>query len=208
MKYCNNLHKIKDSGVSCVLTISQFDIRLYAPTSTSKQVAVSINFADQNGMIITLNTNTSEGKLLPFFDCSWISRYPDEDERVFVNGAFPIRVTAILILKTNRNYTELLKSLYLFDCLLSGSFSRNLATVSTKDDARDMESLLISAGVMDAKEITTWTQEELLTYHELLAGGYEGEQAANAIYSSWKQNVSSDPYVLSMFTSYLRQKIT
>lgn len=43
------------SGVNCVLTVPQFAIRLSAPTSTSKHIEVSMNFAKKEGMIITLN---------------------------------------------------------------------------------------------------------------------------------------------------------
>ena len=73
------------SGVNCILAIPEFNIRLDSPTSTTKQIAVSMNFATREGMILQLDdTGSSHGYILPRFDVSWISRYPDEDERVFM----------------------------------------------------------------------------------------------------------------------------
>ena len=40
------------TGLSCVLAIPQFLINLYAPTSTSVDIEVAANFADEYGMII------------------------------------------------------------------------------------------------------------------------------------------------------------
>ena len=189
--------------------MTQFSIRLYSPTSTSKQIAVSINFADQNGMIITLNNDSIEGKYLPFFDCSWISRYPDEDERVFVNGFFPITVKAIRIMQSSRNYTELFASLFLFECLLSGSFTNGMSVYDSlvkRKRMRVIEELLVNEELLDASEMKAWTQQELSTMNQLLAGGYTNEEAANAILFSSKQSVSSEPFVSSMFSTYIKQK--
>ena len=72
------------TGLDAVLAVPEFAIRLYSPTSTSMHVEVSLNFATRAGMILQLNNNTVGGsKLVPFFDVSWISRFPDEDERAF-----------------------------------------------------------------------------------------------------------------------------
>lgn len=73
------------TGIQAELCIPQFAIRLNAPTSTSKQIAVSVKFAKVKGMIIELNnTGHRIAAYLPFLDVSWLSRFPDEDERVFI----------------------------------------------------------------------------------------------------------------------------
>lgn len=74
------------SGLDAVLAVPQFDLRLCAPTSTSKHLSVSLNFAKRSGMILQLNNDQDShavAQLSPFFNVSWISRFPDEDERVF-----------------------------------------------------------------------------------------------------------------------------
>ena len=81
-----------------------------------------MNFARKQGMIITLNnTEHFYAGFARFFDCSWISQFPDEDERVFaglyiyskfsehiyqlylkyIGGLMTIRVETVRIVKTN-----------------------------------------------------------------------------------------------------------
>ena len=50
-------------------------------------------------------------KYLPMFDVSWFSRYPDENERVFAGGLFPIRVESVRIVETNNNYSKIFTAL-------------------------------------------------------------------------------------------------
>ena len=71
------------SGLDLVLAIPEFSLRLCSPTSTSVHMEVSLNFSKRTGIIIQLNNNKPPSFFLPIFDVSWISRYPDEDERVF-----------------------------------------------------------------------------------------------------------------------------
>lgn len=73
------------TGLDVVLAIPAFSIRLASPTSTSKHVAVSLNFSKQTGMIIELDNPESDSRAsnASLFDVSWLSRFPDEDERVF-----------------------------------------------------------------------------------------------------------------------------
>ena len=44
------------TGIGCVLAIPVFNMRLYSPTSTSKDIEVSMKFAAKSGMIITYTT--------------------------------------------------------------------------------------------------------------------------------------------------------
>ena len=159
-------------------------------------------------MIITFNNNSTEGKYLPFFDCSWISRYPDEDERVFVNGFLPIQVTCIRIMETNRNYTELFQCLLFFESILSSSDSAWIDGVeqAERNRMRIIEGLLVNEGIMKASEMTIWTHQESKTRNELIVSGYTDDEASTAIFESSEHNVSSESYVSSMFKAYIRQK--
>ena len=68
------------TGMSWVMTLPQFNIYLYSPTSTSVKIAVAMTFCGDAGMIMEFDQPAdlqgSKG-----FDCSWISRFREEDER-------------------------------------------------------------------------------------------------------------------------------
>ncbi len=40
-----------------MMVVSQFNIRLYSPTSTSKQIEVAQRFTDDKGIILQMNNN-------------------------------------------------------------------------------------------------------------------------------------------------------
>eukprot|EP01084_Bolivina_argentea_P312342 540747_1 len=109
------------TGVDRVLIIPSFVIRLCSPTSTSKQIEVSMNFAKRNGIIIQLN-NTGHGMacLLTFFDVSWLSSYSAEDERVFCGGWMSIRIESIRIVENSKNYKLWMNALFILDSMLRG----------------------------------------------------------------------------------------
>ena len=71
------------TGMSFVMNVPSFAIRLCSPTSTSVQIAVAIKFSGEQGLMLQLDTT----KMIPAvanvraFDCSWISQYKEEDER-------------------------------------------------------------------------------------------------------------------------------
>ena len=70
------------TGMSYIMNIPQFAIRLCSPTSTSIHMEVAMKFSGETGIIIQLNTTDYAGDaLLAAFDVSWISRYKEEDER-------------------------------------------------------------------------------------------------------------------------------
>eukprot|EP01084_Bolivina_argentea_P300972 519101_1 len=109
------------SGVNCLLVVPSFSIRLCSPTSTSKQFAVGINFAKKNGIIIQINNNGNFNSTgVPFFDCSWVSTYGEEDERLFVGGFIPIRVETIQIIKTSQNFYTSFHALFVLDSMMNG----------------------------------------------------------------------------------------
>lgn len=110
------------TGIKRVMVIPQYSCFLYSPTSTSHDIEVSINFADKEGMIIQFNTNGHPlAHLLTNFDSSWLSRYPHENERIFMFGITPIHIESVRIIKTGQNYENIFKPLYILDALVSGA---------------------------------------------------------------------------------------
>ena len=75
------LHGPFYSGISRIMTIPEFSIKLYSPTSTSVQISVAIKFCGSKGMIIEMDNSEGRASYTFGFDCSWISRFKEEDER-------------------------------------------------------------------------------------------------------------------------------
>ena len=71
------------SGMSMVLKITQFNIFLLSPTSTSLHIEVAMKFSGQQGIIIQIN-NDKVGNFTRGMDVSWISRYFEEEERYII----------------------------------------------------------------------------------------------------------------------------
>lgn len=110
------------TGVDRVLIVSSFCCRLYAPTSTSKHIEVSMNFATRDGSIVQFNNNGHGGaSFLTFFNCRWLSTYNDEDDRIFCGGWMTIRIESIRIVDNCNNYEHWLHALFILDSMLSGT---------------------------------------------------------------------------------------
>merc|ERR1712228_605586 len=86
------------------------------------QIEVALKFGGRNGTIIKLN-NDSNGDNDPLrsFNVSFISRYPSEDERLFIGGFWRIRVQSVKLLETKQNFAEFIAPLYYLDEMLTGA---------------------------------------------------------------------------------------
>eukprot|EP00488_Nonionellina_sp_1-RS-2012_P001074 TRINITY_DN169_c0_g1_i1.p1 TRINITY_DN169_c0_g1~~TRINITY_DN169_c0_g1_i1.p1 ORF type:complete len:109 (-),score=24.19 TRINITY_DN169_c0_g1_i1:312-638(-) len=56
------------------------------------------------------------------FNASWISKYAEEDERLFIGGFMPIQIESVRIKATKQNFEEFIYCLYCLDWMLSGGF--------------------------------------------------------------------------------------
>ena len=68
-------------GMSSVMTIPQFTMQLFSPTSTSCHIEVAMKFSGDNGIIIQFDNEGGMATGMEGLDVSWISRYKEEDER-------------------------------------------------------------------------------------------------------------------------------
>ena len=69
------------TGMSWVMTVPQFNIYLYSPTSTSIHIEIAMRFCGQSGMILQFDNSEGAAQDTYGYDCSWLSRYKEEDER-------------------------------------------------------------------------------------------------------------------------------
>ena len=120
-------------GMSRVMALPQFNIRLCAPTSTSTHIEVATRFGGDDGMLIRVNnTETKLHRKLHLFNCSWLSKHNGEDERLFFGGAYRIRIENIRNMKSRNIYESIVKALYYFHCMISGT-ECELSDCSDKD---------------------------------------------------------------------------
>merc|ERR1712228_728046 len=113
-------------GVNKVMVLPEFNLRLCAPTSTTMQIEIALKFATRNGTVIQLNNNSgNDYDHLRLFNISWISRFKDEDERLFIGGFWRIRVESIRLTKTKENFETFFVSLFYFDAMVTAKYGMN-----------------------------------------------------------------------------------
>eukprot|EP01084_Bolivina_argentea_P133547 235673_1 len=121
-------------GMSIVMNIPSFNIRLYSPTSTSKQLAVATRFSGPNGIVIQIdNPLTEQYMRCRGFDCSWISRFKEEDERLFFGGYHRMKIDSVIVRKTKQNFATFMYSLYYLDSMVTAGTEMGTLEVSKQD---------------------------------------------------------------------------
>eukprot|EP01084_Bolivina_argentea_P111382 198749_1 len=117
-------------GMSFLMTMPEFNIRLCGPTSTSKRVEVATRFGGDDGIIIELNnTGDIKSDLLHGFNCSWISNFNGEDEYLFFGGDYRIKIETIRQTKTSENFHPFFEALFLFDCMVTATAFGETTTI-------------------------------------------------------------------------------
>ena len=75
-------------GMNFIMNMSQFNITLHGPTSTSKQIAVAARFGGDKGFLIQFDNNKGNGIRTFGFDVSWISRYGSQEDERYQKNVF------------------------------------------------------------------------------------------------------------------------
>eukprot|EP01084_Bolivina_argentea_P195247 335003_1 len=130
-------------GMSSVMTLCQFNIRLCGPTSTSRKIEVATRFAGHNGMVLQINNNGSNNSwALTQFNCSWLSKYTGEDEWLYIGGKWPMKLESIRDIAKTKNYSIFIKPLYWFDCMITGTSMYGFEPTITKRDYTILNNLM------------------------------------------------------------------
>ena len=80
-------------------------------------------------MFLSFNNPSNEWQycLLRCFDCSYISRFKEEDERLFFGGFYRIKVINVRLIKTKENMQQFVVAMCEFDKALTGNyFAKNI----------------------------------------------------------------------------------
>ena len=108
------------TGMKGVMNMPSFALALNGPTSTSKQKAVATRFAGDGGMVIVLDNQRGNSFGERFWDCSWLSAFTEEDERLWF-GSFgcKVEVASVIIIESALNYSRSMDAFWKFDAILS-----------------------------------------------------------------------------------------
>eukprot|EP01083_Nonionella_stella_P166490 556768_1 len=101
------------------MVVANFVCRLCSPTSASQQFAVAVRFCGAKGIIMQLNNTVTPS--LRGFDCSWISNFHEEDERLFMGGTYRMQIESVKDMKTKMNFYPFYHALFYLDSMLSGA---------------------------------------------------------------------------------------
>merc|ERR1712129_173758 len=110
-------------GMSFQCAVPSFSMRLNSPTSTSRTIAVAIKFSGDDGAVFTFDNPDDRKRYchLRGFNCSYLSRFKEEDEALFFGGFYPIKVVTLRLIKGNLNLKAFIAALHYFDLVLNGS---------------------------------------------------------------------------------------
>eukprot|EP01084_Bolivina_argentea_P265350 449753_1 len=186
-------------GMSCIMNLPSFAIYLKGPCSTTKQREIAINFAKRNGMIIELQNHSQMSQMKQFFDCSFISKYVEEDERLWFAGCIKLKVQSVSIISTSQNFQHFFHAFYIFDAMISGYDMVNEQLQDNfKFDSDTMRN-------MSKKEIIQQRRDVMLIkikssdikILEILINNKLNKNTSNSKF---------DPYVLDTFDLFVKQK--
>ena len=121
------------------MLVTSFGIRLCSPTSTSKARSVAVRFADTHGIVMQFN---NEHGALRFFDCSYVSAFTEESERLFFGGDYRTRVESVMVMDGFKNYRKYFRIFYAFDLMLSGDFQSGLKKEITSEHVDIMKEFI------------------------------------------------------------------
>eukprot|EP01084_Bolivina_argentea_P317112 549780_1 len=125
-----------------------------APTSMTTKLEIAILNAPKNGIIL----EATNYKKLRYFNCSFVSYFGNENERLFVqpprmNKSYYFGVSSIRNMVTNENYGEYLGAMRVLDTLLGNNgVGLDVARGSCAQQMNDMISILSG----QAKEGMPW----------------------------------------------------
>eukprot|EP01083_Nonionella_stella_P184488 669945_1 len=88
---------------------------IFGPLSTSISYPVAVRFAEANqGLIVELADNDSSLASAVYFAVEWLSDFPKEREHLFIQNAYPMRMTNIMDPAQNIEYQSILLALQIF----------------------------------------------------------------------------------------------
>eukprot|EP01084_Bolivina_argentea_P108015 193064_1 len=120
-------------GISGLLIFSSFLATFFSPTSTTLQIEVATVFAKDNGAILELQKHST---WLSYFNCSWLSSYCNEDERLFIipiESYWQLKFSSIRSIAKGENYQYYIHALTALNYAVNGDKPKGKHIVNKTD---------------------------------------------------------------------------
>eukprot|EP01084_Bolivina_argentea_P253653 426185_1 len=120
-------------GVSLVY-FETFISKFNSPTSTTTKLTVAAIFAQNDGIVIEITDGTYGSEYIRHFNCSFISCFGNEDERLFIQPPSrndgSLYIASIRNISTNESYGDFVTAISKFGKLIKGDENIKMLPVS------------------------------------------------------------------------------
>eukprot|EP01084_Bolivina_argentea_P160440 279389_1 len=115
----------------------------YSPTSTTTKIQIAAIFSKNDGLILQLK---EYGHLthLSYFNCSFISCFSNENERLFVGGSGYLQFHSIHDMATGESYQQFVKAITSLETCMSGRLNNEIVGFMYKCDTCGCKSKNVS----------------------------------------------------------------
>eukprot|EP01084_Bolivina_argentea_P256249 431343_1 len=116
MEYQHGTIKRMYHGIDKQMVFDGMKPQIFAVLSTTSTQSVAIQFSDNSGLVLEMIPSIN----LKYFDCSWLSRFSNENECLFIGGLQPIHIISILNAFTGKFFEEYIKALRIIHSMIDG----------------------------------------------------------------------------------------
>ena len=120
-------------STTSVMPIPEFSLSFCGLTSMSKNIEIAWRSAGSEGMVLRMDNMMGYAKKERFFNGSWISRFPEESERIFGGTTERVSLSAIINVQSFRNYRVSVSAFNKLDCILRGEKELHKMRISSKE---------------------------------------------------------------------------
>eukprot|EP01084_Bolivina_argentea_P275717 470289_1 len=122
-------------GINQEMTFAGTSHYIYSVLSTSTDFIVSQTFATTNGLIVQMIPTPK----LKYFSANWLSKYPNEQECIFIGGQYKMNFINIIKLSESHDYKKIIASIRLLESMFSGNYFALDPTLCVKSQKNKSE---------------------------------------------------------------------
>eukprot|EP01084_Bolivina_argentea_P065419 119243_1 len=104
------------TGINNAMIFNSFSGSFSSPTSTSAQIEVAWRFAGVKGIVLHLRPMDNS---MNYFNCSWLSCFSEEDERLVFAPYYPVTICSIQDLGLKMNYKWYIEAILKLYCAVN-----------------------------------------------------------------------------------------